>query len=44
MFEHVGVFHYRAFFDTVSPFLKPDGVALCTAWANGMARGSQSLD
>jgi cyclopropane-fatty-acyl-phospholipid synthase len=28
MFEHVGVFHYRAFFDTVSRCLKPDGVAL----------------
>jgi cyclopropane-fatty-acyl-phospholipid synthase len=28
MFEHVGVFHYRAFFDTVSRRLKPDGVAL----------------
>jgi cyclopropane-fatty-acyl-phospholipid synthase len=28
MFEHVGVFHYRVFFDTVSRCLKPDGVAL----------------
>jgi len=28
MFEHVGVFHYRAFFNTVSRCLKPDGVAL----------------
>jgi len=28
MFEHVGAFHYRAFFDTVSRCLKPDGVAL----------------
>jgi cyclopropane-fatty-acyl-phospholipid synthase len=28
MFEHVGVFHYRAFYDTVSRCLKPDGVAL----------------
>ena len=28
MFEHVGVFHYRAFFDTVSRCLKLDGVAL----------------
>jgi cyclopropane-fatty-acyl-phospholipid synthase len=28
MFEHVGVFHYRAFFDAVSRCLKPDGVAL----------------
>jgi cyclopropane-fatty-acyl-phospholipid synthase len=28
MFEHVGVFHYRTFFDTVSRCLKPDGVAL----------------
>ena len=28
MFEHVGVFHYRAFFNTVARCLKPDGVAL----------------
>ena len=28
MFEHVGVVHYRAFFDTVARCLKPDGVAL----------------
>src|SRR3984893_3066570 len=28
VFWHVGVFHYRAFFDTVSRCLKPDGVAL----------------
>lgn len=26
MFEHVGVNHYRAFFDRVSSLLKPDGV------------------
>ena len=26
MFEHVGVNHYRAFFDNVSSLLKPDGV------------------
>jgi len=28
MFEHVGVVHYRAFFDTVARCLGPDGVAL----------------
>mgnify|MGYP006276633853 FL=1 len=28
MFEHVGVPHYRAFFDTVKARLAPDGVAL----------------
>jgi cyclopropane-fatty-acyl-phospholipid synthase len=31
MFEHVGVGYYRAFFDTVSRCLKPDGVALIHA-------------
>jgi cyclopropane-fatty-acyl-phospholipid synthase len=31
MFEHVGVSHYRAFFNTVSRCLKPDGVALVHA-------------
>jgi cyclopropane-fatty-acyl-phospholipid synthase len=31
MFEHVGVGHYRAFFDTVARCLKPDGVALVHA-------------
>jgi len=31
MFEHVGVVHYRAFFDTVSRCLHPDGVALLHA-------------
>jgi len=31
MFEHVGVVHYRAFFDTVTRCLKPDGVALLHA-------------
>ena len=31
MFEHVGVVHYRAFFDTVARCLKPDGVALLHA-------------
>ena len=31
MFEHVGVGHYRAFFDTVARCLKPDGVALLHA-------------
>ncbi len=28
MFEHVGLPHYRQFFDTVQTLLKPDGVAL----------------
>ncbi|MEO3387723.1 cyclopropane-fatty-acyl-phospholipid synthase family protein [Mesorhizobium sp. CAU 1741] len=28
MFEHVGVNHYRAFFDRVSALLKPDGVVV----------------
>jgi cyclopropane-fatty-acyl-phospholipid synthase len=28
MFEHVGVVHYRTFFDTVARCLNPDGVAL----------------
>ena len=28
MFEHVGVGHYPAFFDTVARCLKPDGIAL----------------
>jgi cyclopropane-fatty-acyl-phospholipid synthase len=31
MFEHVGVGHYREFFDTISRCLKPDGVALLHA-------------
>jgi cyclopropane-fatty-acyl-phospholipid synthase len=31
MFEHVGVVHYRAFFDTVARALNPDGVALLHA-------------
>jgi cyclopropane-fatty-acyl-phospholipid synthase len=31
MFEHVGVGHYRAFFDTVARCLNPDGVALLHA-------------
>jgi cyclopropane-fatty-acyl-phospholipid synthase len=31
MFEHVGVGHYRAFFDAVARCLKPDGVALLHA-------------
>src|SRR3984957_18563618 len=31
MFEHVGVVHYRAFFDTVGRCLNPDGVALLHA-------------
>ena len=31
MFEHVGVVHYREFFQTVARCLKPDGVALLHA-------------
>jgi cyclopropane-fatty-acyl-phospholipid synthase len=31
MFEHVGIGHYRTFFDTVARCLKPDGVALIHA-------------
>ncbi len=31
MFEHVGVNHYRSFFDIVARSLKPDGVALLHA-------------
>ena len=31
MFEHVGVVHYRAFFDTIARCLAPDGVALLHA-------------
>ena len=31
MFEHVGVGHYRTFFNTVARCLKPDGVALVHA-------------
>ena len=31
MFEHVGVVHYRAFFDVVKRCLSPDGVALLHA-------------
>jgi cyclopropane-fatty-acyl-phospholipid synthase len=31
MFEHVGIGHYRTFFDTVARCLKPDGVALVHA-------------
>jgi cyclopropane-fatty-acyl-phospholipid synthase len=31
MFEHVGMVHYRAFFDTVARCLNPDGVALLHA-------------
>jgi cyclopropane-fatty-acyl-phospholipid synthase len=31
MFEHVGVVHYRAFFDAVARCLDPDGVALLHA-------------
>jgi cyclopropane-fatty-acyl-phospholipid synthase len=31
MFEHVGIGHYRTFFDTVARCLKPDGIALVHA-------------
>ena len=44
MFEHVGVFHYRAFFDTVSRCLKPDGVALLQHRTMGRSGSQQSLD
>ena len=45
MFEHVGVVHYRAFFDTVARCLKPDGVALLHAIGRSDGPGShQSLD
>jgi cyclopropane-fatty-acyl-phospholipid synthase len=37
MFEHVGVGHYQAFFDTIGRCLKPDGVAL--VHAIGRSRG-----
>jgi cyclopropane-fatty-acyl-phospholipid synthase len=37
MFEHVGVGHYRTFFDTIARCLKPDGVAL--VHAIGRSRG-----
>jgi cyclopropane-fatty-acyl-phospholipid synthase len=31
MFEHVGISHYRAYFDTVARCLNPDGIALIHA-------------
>jgi cyclopropane-fatty-acyl-phospholipid synthase len=40
MFEHVGVGHYREFFDTVSRCLQPDGVALLHAIGRGDGPGS----
>jgi cyclopropane-fatty-acyl-phospholipid synthase len=40
MFEHVGVVHYRAYFDTVSRCLKPDGVALLHAIGRSDGPGS----
>jgi cyclopropane fatty-acyl-phospholipid synthase-like methyltransferase len=42
MFEHVGVFHYRAFFDMVSRCLKPDGVALLHSYEMDEATGEES--
>lgn len=40
MFEHVGIGHYREFFDTVARCLKPDGVALIHAIGRGDGPGS----
>ncbi len=40
MFEHVGVGHYRAFFNTVARCLKPDGVALIHAIGRSDGPGS----
>ena len=40
MFEHVGVVHYRAFFDTVARCLEPDGVALLHAIGRSDEPGS----
>jgi len=40
MFEHVGVSHYRAFFDTVAHCLRPDGVALVHAIGRGDGPGT----
>src|SRR5277367_5582875 len=40
MFEHVGVVHYRAFFDTVARCLEPDGVALLHAIGRSGSPGS----
>jgi cyclopropane-fatty-acyl-phospholipid synthase len=40
MFEHVGIGHYRSFFDTVARCLKPDGVALIHAIGRSDGPGS----
>jgi cyclopropane-fatty-acyl-phospholipid synthase len=40
MFEHVGIGHYRTFFDTVARCLKPDGVALVHAIGRSDGPGS----
>ena len=40
MFEHVGVDHYRTFFDTVSRCLHPDGIALLHAIGRNEGPGS----
>jgi cyclopropane-fatty-acyl-phospholipid synthase len=40
MFEHVGIGHYRTFFDTVAKCLKPDGVALIHAIGRSDGPGS----
>ena len=40
MFEHVGIGHYRAFFDTVAGCLAPDGVALIHAIGRSDGPGS----
>jgi cyclopropane-fatty-acyl-phospholipid synthase len=40
MFEHVGVVHYRSFFETVARCLRSDGVALVHAIGRGDGPGS----
>ena len=40
MFEHVGVVHFRAFFDMIARCLEPDGVALLHAIGRGDGPGS----
>jgi cyclopropane-fatty-acyl-phospholipid synthase len=40
MFEHVGVMHYRCFFETVARCLRSDGVALVHAIGRGDGPGS----
>ncbi len=40
MFEHVGIGHYREFFDTVARCLRPDGVALIHAIGRSDGPGS----